>query len=331
MKLFMPALSSPITSLINLSLETGEFPSSLKKAVVVPITKDRKGDVNQLKNYRPVSLLNFMSKVIERVVVNQLNLYILQHNLGNSRQSAYKQCHSVDTTLLALQSELLEVLDSGKAAFLILLDLSAAFDTVDHGLLLHVLNSEYHVTGTALKWFQSYLHERSFRVRLGGEYSQPHSLPTGVPQGSVLGPILFNILSSGLASIFDEFNVSSYCYADDTQFYVTFDPKSEESEREARNLISCLFYRIAEWMATNHLKLNEEKTQFLPITRDSSREFAPLVLGDNFLPPAHTVRNLGFIFNRALTISDHVKYLRQKEYFLPHPTNQIFKALHLLR
>ena len=207
------------------------------------------------------------------------------------------------------------MLDGGKAAFLILLDLSAAFDTVDHNILLHVLNSKYHVTGTALDWFQSYLGGRSFRVRLGNKYSKSHPLTTGVPQGSVLGPILFNILSSGLASIFEDYNISFYCYADDTQFFVTFDPKSRESEGAARELISTVFNKLAEWMLEHHLKLNEEKTQFLPISRDINRDFSPLLIGDISLPPAHTVRNLGFVFNRALSISDQIKSLRQNAFF----------------
>ena len=108
---------------------------------------------------------------------------------------------------------------------------------------------------------------------------------------------------------------SSSCLITLSQFFVTFDPNSKESEAKARDLISTVFYKLAEWMSNNHLKLNEEKTQFLPISRDNGRNFAALVIGNTSLPPAHTVRNLGFIFNRTLSITDHVKNLRQNTFY----------------
>jgi hypothetical protein len=315
MKEVFPTLYPVVLDLINTSLSTGGFPSVLKEATLVPIIKNKKVDINQLKNYRPVSLLSFISKILERTVVDQLTEYIETHELGNSRQSAYKASHSVETTLLALQSELLHVLNEGKAAFLILLDLSAAFDTVNHQMLLNILNSAYHITGTALQWFKSYLANRSFKVKIGNIYSKSYPLPTGVPQGSVLGPILFNIFSSGLASIFTEENVSAYFYADDTQFYVTFDPNCPESENKARALIQHLFTKLILWMDKHHLKLNTDKTVFLPISRDKVRTFDPLLVGSYSVEPSHKVRNLGFIFNRSLTITDHVSYIRQSTFY----------------
>ena len=141
---------------------------------------------------------------------------------------------------------MLEVLDRGNAAFLALLDLSAAFDTINHDLLLDILNRDYHVTGTALKWFGSYLEGRTYQVKIGDTLSEKHGLLTGVPQGSILGPVLFNVFSSGLADIFNYFKVSSYYYADDTQFFVEFDPQSDESEQKARNLIQNIFSGLTE-------------------------------------------------------------------------------------
>ena len=253
--------------------------------------------------------------MIERIAAEQLGEYIKENGLGDVRPSAYKTHHSVETTLLALQSELLVVLDSGREAYLVLLDLSAAFDTVDHDLLLNILNKSYNVNGTALQWFSSYLKGRSFKVRMGTEYSTSKPLPMGVPQGSVLGPILFNMFSSGLRTIFRKYDVSSYSYADDTQFYVAFDPNSKTSETAARSLIQKLMEEISSWMEEHHLKLNAEKTVFLPISRRHDKTVDPLVLGNTPVSPSNKTRNLGFIFNRCLTIEDHINSVKQSSYF----------------
>lgn len=310
----LPSLVPTMVEMINSSFTTGVFPNALKDATLIPIIKDKKADVNQLKNYRPISLLSYISKVLEGLAAKQLSNYIVGHNLGNLRQSAYKTGHSVETTLLALQSELLEVLDRGNVAFLVLMDLSAAFDTVNHDLLIDIMNNAYHITGKPLEWFRSYLSGRTFRVKVGDSLSSRRKLNTGVPQGSVLGPMLFNIFSSGLANIFSDFGVSAYFYADDTQFFVEFDPTSHEAELEARNLISRLFARLQSWMLSNHLKLNADKTVFLPISR-KALSFDPLLIGTSYVQPAEYVRNLGFIFNRSLTIDNHLSYIKRTTFF----------------
>jgi hypothetical protein len=214
-----------------------------------------------------------------------------------------------------LQSELLEILDRGNAAFLVMLDLSAAFDTVNHSILLDLMNSRYQITGTALRWFTSYLQGRTFRVRVNNQLSEPQHLPTGVPQGSVLGPLLFNMFSSGMASIFEEFQISAHYYADDTQFLVEFDPRSSDSESAARGRIAELFDKLALWMSSHHLKLNPNKTVFLLVIRDERRTFQPLVVGSYSIAASNHVRNLGFIFNRSLSLDDHISYLKRTTFY----------------
>ena len=315
MRSVYPYLTEPIIKLVNDSFVTGQFPSVLKTATLIPIIKDRNGDVNQMKNYRPVSLISCFSKILEKLASVQLSNHIEVNQLGNLRQSAYKPKHSVETSLLSLHSELLEVLDRRNDAFLVLLDLSAAFDTVNHEMLLDVLNIDYHVTGVALDWFKSYLLSRTFRVRLGGDFSASRPLATGVPQGSVLGPLLFNIFSSAMSEIFSAHDISAYWYADDTQFYVEFDPSSPESERNARSIVTLVMSELIEWMSKHHLKLNTNKTVFLPICRDTSKVFGPLLVGTDLISPSLVVRNLGFIFNRSLSLADHIKHVKKTSFF----------------
>ena len=132
-----------------------------------------------------------MSKVVEKVVANRLNTHLLSHNLLETTQSAYRKHHSVETALLKVHNDILQAVDNKKVVLLVLLDLSAAFDTIDHDILLHTLRHDFGVRGVALRWFQSYLHDRRQAVIFNGSSSETMDLNFGVPQGSVLGPLLF--------------------------------------------------------------------------------------------------------------------------------------------
>ena len=149
-----------ITKLVNLSLVEGVFPSDFKHAVVTPLIKKSSLAKNELKNYRPVSGLCFISKLVERVVAVQMRDHLEEHKLGNDFQSAYKQGHSTETALLKIKTDIHNALSCGKSTCLVLLDLSAAFDTIDHDGLLENLSSWYGVSGTVLNWFSSYITDR---------------------------------------------------------------------------------------------------------------------------------------------------------------------------
>ena len=136
-----------------------------------------------MKNYRPVSNLSFISKVLEKVVAKRLDDHMLDNNLYSSVQSAHRERHSTETALLKVQSDILTALDSGSGAVLLMLDLSAAFDTIDHGNLLSRLNSLYGISGDALDWFKSYLSSRVQRVIIGGTVSECKDLTLGYPRG----------------------------------------------------------------------------------------------------------------------------------------------------
>ena len=150
-------LITPITSVINLSLTEGSFPAHFKSAYVSPLLKKPSLNRDSMKNYRPVSNLSFLSKVLEKVVENQLNSHINSSNASNQYQSAYRKFHSSETALLTIHNDILASMDAGKVTALTLLDLSAAFDTINHTFLLRRLDDWFGVTGKALDWFKSYL------------------------------------------------------------------------------------------------------------------------------------------------------------------------------
>ena len=184
-----------ITGIINLSLQSGYFPPVWKEALVLPILKEANLDL-VYKNYRPVSNLSFISKVIERAVFLQVDNYMKRNDLYPSLQSAYRMNHSTETALLKVTNDILLNMNSQQTVLLVFLDLSAAFDTVDYSVLLRRLQFSFGIAGTPLKWFSSYLAARRQRISICGTLSDRFGLDWGIPQGSCLGPLLYIIYSS---------------------------------------------------------------------------------------------------------------------------------------
>ena len=181
-----------ITRLVNCSLSEGVVPDEFKKAIVTPLIKKSSLPPNDLKNYRPVSGLGFISKLVERVVASQSNDYVSLNGLENVRESAYKLGHSTESALLSIKNDVHLAFAKGEATAVVLLDQSAAFDTIDHDTLLNSLSSWFGVSGVVLDWFKSYLSDRVQCIKIGSVLSDAKKLLYGVPQGSVLGPIFFH-------------------------------------------------------------------------------------------------------------------------------------------
>ena len=227
----------PLLNIINTSFKEGKFPKCLKTAIVTHLLKKTSLDTEQLKNYRPVSNIPFLSKVLEKIAVKRLLNHLQSNDLYEVKQSAYKRQHSTETALLKVQNDIACALDKKKDVVLLMLDLSAAFDTADHNQLLSVLGSEFSVTDKDLSWFSSHLKGRTQRVKIGSDMSDYLHLKCGVPQGSVIGPIMFILLTTSLRRIFKKYNVFYHKYADDIQLYVIFDPSvPSDREREIRRM-----------------------------------------------------------------------------------------------
>ena len=284
-------LITPITNIINYSLKEGSFPNFFKIAYVTPLLKKPSLDRNLLKNYRPVSNLSFISKLIEKAGANQLNSYINKEGLSNLNESAYKRLHSTETALLKIQNDIATSMDLGKAVALTLLDLSAAFDTIDHAILFNCLRDWFGGDGTVLMWIKSYLTYRRQKVKLGNSFSDAFSLPYGVPQGSVLGPLLFPLYTNPLSHIISSFNVTHHLYADDTQIYLALDSRNFDSSiAELTECLAC----IQKSMDGVRLKLNPGKTEFIIIGGRQAKESIMQNFPPSFLetqsPPLMKVR-----------------------------------------
>uniref|UniRef100_A0A3Q1JKY8 Reverse transcriptase domain-containing protein n=1 Tax=Anabas testudineus TaxID=64144 RepID=A0A3Q1JKY8_ANATE len=297
-----PTLIPAITQIINTSLTTGTFPTSFKQAQITPLLKKPSLDPSLVENYRPVSLLSFLAKTLERAAFNQLSDFLSQNNLLDVNQSGFKSGHSTETALLTVVESLRVAKAAGKSSVLILLDLSAAFDTVNHQILMTAL-SDLGISGSALAWLRSYLSERTFKVSWQGRVSDSHNLSTGVPQGSVLGPLLFSIYTSSLGSIIHSHGFSYHCYADDTQLFLSFPP--DDSTVSSR--ISACLSDISAWMRKRHLQLNIPKTELLVFpARPSTQHNISINIGSAVISPTKSARNLGVIIDDQLTFTDHI-------------------------
>src|SRR4029434_3148697 len=182
---------------------------------------------SKVENYRPVSLLTLLSKTIERAASKQVTEFLSRNNLLDPYQSGFKSGHSTETALLFVTEALKTARAAAQSSALVLLDLSAAFDTVNHPILLSILSmmSSMVISGNAPSWCESYLTGHSFNVSWQGQLSVPHLLTTGVPQGSVMGPLLFAIYTTSLGPIIRSHGFSYDCYADDTQLFLSFPPE----------------------------------------------------------------------------------------------------------
>lgn len=294
------AVVSFLCSLANLSLSSGVFPSRFKEALVKPLLKKSNLDGNQMANYRPVSNLGFLSKFLERCVLRQLTDHMSRNECNDPYQSAYRAQHGIETTILSVAELINASLDNGDAILLVALDLSAAFDTLSHDILLRRLRRSAGVSGRALEWFDSYLRGRTQAVVIGKHSSSPRSLQCGVPQGSVLGGPLFAIYMAPLGDVLSRRQITYRSYADDTQILHAF----KIQQPDIRELQDCLAV-VQAWMRSSSLVLNDDKTEIKVFSRATLT--APLNFAIFDRPPETTsTRSLGFILDSAMSFRDQI-------------------------
>ena len=313
LKLCFNELGPIITNLVNLSLSEGIFPSSFKQTLVQPLLKKPSLSTDDLNNFRPISNLNFISKILEKVVASRIQSHLSSHSLSSSFQSAYRIFHSTETTLLKIHNDLILAMDRGEVTSLILLDLSAAFDTVDHSILLTRLQNWFGLDGLSLNWFTSYLSSRSQAVSINDSISAFSTLSCGVPQGSVLGPLLFTLYTTPLGSVISK-------NSPQIPFVRWWHPAVHLFHSYKFCSMSWnTFTDILSWMNLNKLLLNPSKTEFLLIgTKQQRLKFSDLTnlsLSNDIIPVSSSARNLGFIFDSDMSFSEQINSVSKSCHF----------------
>ena len=301
---------SPFTSaLFNASMRLGVFPASQKLASVTPVLKKASLDPLDLSNYKPISNLTFLSKLLERAGYEQIIGYFDSHHLLPEMQSANKKNRSTETATIKVMSDAYQAADVGLVTSLGLLNLSAAFDTVDHQILLNRLRHDIGITGRVIEWIQSYLTGRTQFVRFNGATSRTMTITSGVPQGSVLGPILFIAYSAEVISIVELHGLRAHVFADDLQVYghVAQDDASSLVVR----MVSCIEH-VNAWMSSNRLRLKPSKTELIWLGSSRRLHHCPadkVRISDVDIQLTESIRDLGVIIDSAMTLTTHVNHL----------------------
>ena len=292
--------------MINNCIDQSKFPKCLKRAVITPLFKDHKLDQNVLNSYRPIANLMFISKVFERILYKQLDQYLSSYNLLDEHQSAYRKHFSTETALLKTTDDLLTSLDNKRQVLLIALDLSAAFDTIDHKTLRKIMKNRIGMTNDAVDLILSYLENRTQIVAINDVLSNSQELEFGVPQGSLLGPLLFSIYLTPLNDIIGSTKFSYQVYADDTTLYCEIKNESEVAEIE-RSLVI-----ISNWFSSMGLMLNESKSQVINLATSKSKGLTngSILIGNSTVKlmksTENSVKSLGCLIDRSLSLKKQI-------------------------
>ena len=319
LKILKRHISHPLAELVNQSFLKGIFPHKLKVAKVVSIYK--KGDPEDVSNYRPISLLPIFSKIYERLMYKRLYSFVICKKIIYPLQFGFQQHNSVDHALISMTEAIKNTLDNKRFGCGIFIDLQKAFDTVSHRILLAKLE-HYGIRGNALEWFRSYLTDRIQYVSINGKRSHPLHINCGVPQGSVLGPLLFLLFINDLPNV--SRRLKFYLFADDTNIYYDSDTIKDLTKKVNNEL-----KYVKRWLDANKLSLNITKTNY--IIFHSSVDSTPLniaiKIGKKHIAKVKYIKFLGVLLDEHLTWRYHITELSKK---LARTCGILFKVRGLL-
>ena len=313
-KLVAPDIVGPLTHIVNMSIAKSTFPTPWKHAKVVPLLK--KGDPLIPKNYRPVALLPIFSKILERIIFNQLVTYLESNRLLHPNHHGSRSGHSTSTALIQMYDTWVDEVDNGNMVGVMMVDLSAAFDMVDHSILLQKLQ-QFGLDDKAISWMNSYLTKRQQSVFVDGCLSPPKDIVCGVPQGSILGPLMYILYTNDIPDLAHNHTVTSslpapychgcggtVCYVDDTTYSL--------AEKDPVALSSGLteqYQVVSKYMAANKLVINPDKTHLLVLgsrAMSERRNLVSLQADGHVITPSKQEKLLGCIVSENLKWRNHI-------------------------
>jgi len=294
----------PLLHVINLSLSEGHVPSTMKCANVTPIFKG--GNSKEVGNYRPISVLPYFSKILEKLMFTRLNSFLNDNQILYNRQFGFRRGYSTEMALINALDGITEALDNKQHVLAVYLDFRKAFDTVNTNILLSKLE-HYGIRGVGYQWFKSYLTMRTQRVKLGNIHSQIKPINCGVPQSSTLGPLLFLLYINDLPNVVNQ--TYPIIFADDTSLFLRGSRLDDMASMMNREL-----GKILIWLHSNKLSLNIEKTHSMLFTLSHNVYNSPIAIeiAGEQIKRVHSTRFLGVIIDDKLIWDEHIKYISNK-------------------
>jgi hypothetical protein len=297
-------MSYPLSIIINKSFAEGTVPDALKIAKIIPIYKSKEHDL--FSNYRPISLLPTISKILEKTMHKRLFTFLESNKLLYQSQYGFRKNHSTTQAILEFVTKTVAALEDKKSTLAVFLDLSKAFDTINHGILLHKLEF-YGIRGIAYDWIKSYLDNRKQFVVYNSCKSVEMSISCGVPQGSVLGPLLFLIYMNDLPDCLN--NVNNILFADDTTLY-----QSARSIDDLYKTINIDLVTLSDWLKANKLSLNISKTKYMLFSnkRLTGLNNLEVMINNTLLVREQCLKFLGIYIDENLTWNQHIQIIKSK-------------------
>ena len=324
LKKLSDSVCSPIAMIVNMSLEQGVVPDGMKLAKVIPIYKAKSRE--SFTNYRPISLLSNISKILEKVVHRRLYSFIEKHDILYNGQYGFRPGRSTIDALTQFTADVLPSLDRKDFCLSVFLDLSKAFDTINHCTLFDKLK-HYGIRGKALDWFKSYLDQRRQYVCYGESKSNLLDVEYGVPQGSVLGPLLFILYSNDLSLCLE--HSKTIIFADDTTLYIM-----GSNPVDIGNKMNADLKILSDWFRANKLSVNPSKTKYMMFSKKGvlPRQPIDLHMDGHTLDQVASTKFLGIFFDQHLTWDVHIEYCRKKiaqGMYAMHMSKHLLKIHHL--